>query len=103
MKSMKNMKTMFKVIAQTELTTVQKQDGSTIQKSTVVLQLTGGKYEDSFSATLLGTLATRRFAPGDVVWASLRFQSREYHPSQGGTAYLQDINVQEIIKMGGAE
>lgn len=97
------MKTIFKVIAQSEPVTVQKQDGSTIQKSTVVLQLTGGKYEDSFSATMLGTLATRRFVPGDVVWAALRFQAREYHPQQGGTTYLQDITVQEIIKMGGAE
>ena len=93
------MKTLFKVIAQTKPVTVQKQDGSTIQKSTVVLQLIGGKYEDSFSATLLGTLATRR----DVVWAALRFQAREYRPQQGGTTYLQDITVQEIIKMGGAE
>ena len=97
------MKTLFKVIAQTEPVNVQKQDGSTIQKSTVVLQLAGGKYEDSFSATLLGNLATRRLTPGDIVWASLRFQAREYHPQQGGTTYLQDISVQEIIKMGGAE
>ena len=35
------MKTLFKVIAHTEPVTVQKQDGSTIKKSTVVLQLTG--------------------------------------------------------------
>ena len=93
------MKTLFKVIAQTEPVNVQKQDGATM----VVLQLTGGKYEDSFSATMLGTVASRRFVPGDVVWASLRFQAREYHPQQGGTTYLQDITVQEIIKMGGAE
>ena len=79
------MKTLFKVIAQTEPVNVQKQDGSTIQKSTVVMQLIGGKFEDSFSATMLGTLATRRFAPGDIVWASLRFQAREYQPQQGCT------------------
>ena len=97
------MKTLFKVIAQTEPVNVQKQDGSTIQKSTVVMQLIGGKFEDSFSATLLGNLATRRLTPGDIVWAALRFQAREYHPQQGGTTYLQDITVQEIIKMGGAE
>ena len=97
------MKTLFKVIAQTEPVNVQKQDGSTIQKSTAVLQLAGGKYEDSFSATLLGNLAPRRLTPGDIVWAALRFQAREYHPQQGGTTYLQDITVQEIIKMGGAE
>ena len=97
------MKTLFKVIAQTEPVNVQKQDGSTIQKSTVVLQLAGGKYEDSFSATLLGNLATRRLTPGAIVWAALRFEAREYHPQQGGTTYLQDITVQEIIKMGGAE
>ena len=96
------MKTLFKLIAQSEPVTVQKQDGSTIQKSTVVLQLTGGKYEDSFSATMLGTLASQRFVPGDVVWAALRFQAREYHPQQGGTTYLQDINVQAILQLGGA-
>ena len=40
------MKTLFKVIAQSEPVNVQKQDGSTIKKSTVVLQLTGGKYDE---------------------------------------------------------
>ena len=97
------MKTLFKVIAQTEPVNVQKQDGSTIMKSTVVLQLIGGKYEDSFSDTLFGTLATRHLVPCDVVLAALRFQARAYRPQQGGTTYLQDITVQEIIKMGGAE
>ena len=97
------MKTLSKLIAQTEPVNVQKQDGSTIQKSTVVLQLTGGTYEDSFRATMLGTHRTRRFVPGDAAWAALPFQAREYHPQQGGRTYLQDITVQEIIKMGGAE
>ncbi|MCI6828828.1 MAG: hypothetical protein MR924_06160 [Prevotella sp.] len=99
------MKAMFKVIAQTQPVAVQKQDGSSIQKATIVIQELGGKYDNSFAATLLGNNATTKFTPGDVVWAALRFQAKDYHPKVNGVAdaskteYLQDIMVQEIVKM----
>ena len=97
----KTMKTLFRVLAQTEPSAVQKQDGSTIQKGTLILQEVGSRYEDSYVVTLLGTLATSAFYPGEVVWASLRFQAKEYHP--GGDparlAYLMDVTAQDIVRM----
>lgn len=86
------MKTLFKVVNQSQPSTVQKQDGTSISKCTIVLQEIGGKYENTFVATLLGNAATCRFYPGDYVWAALRFSSREYQ----GNAY-QDITVQDIV------
>lgn len=86
------MKTLFKVVNQSQPSTVQKQDGTSISKCTIILQEIGGKYENTFVATLLGNAATCRFYPGDYVWAALRFSSREYQ----GNAY-QDITVQDII------
>ena len=71
---------------------VQKQDGSSISKCTIVLAETGGKYENTFVCTLLGNAAQCHFFPNDLVWASLRFASREY---QGN--FYQDITVQDII------
>lgn len=86
------MKTLFKVVNQSQPTTVQKQDGSSISKCTIVLTEPGGKYENTFVCTLLGNAAQCRFFPNDLIWASLRFASREY---QGN--FYQDITVQDII------
>lgn len=97
------MKTMAKVIAQTQAVGVQKQDGSVIQKATLVVQEIGGKYDNSYAATLLGPLATQKFTPGDIVWVALRFSAKDYHPKVNGVAdpnkteYLQDIMVQDIV------
>ena len=86
------MKQFFKVIAQQEPFTVAKQDGSSLTKCQVVLQMLGGKYEDSFVCTLLGNSAMLKFYENDLVLASLRFQHNEY---QG--KFYQDITIQEII------
>lgn len=86
------MKSLFKVVNQSQPSTVQKQDGSSINKSTIVLQEIGSKYENTYVATLLGNVATCKFYPGDYVWAALRFNSREY---QGN--FYQDITVQDIV------
>lgn len=86
------MKTLLKVVNQSQPSTVQKQDGTSISKCIIVLQEIGGKYENTFVATLLGNAATCRFYPGDYVWAALRFSSREYQ----GNSY-QDITVQDIV------
>lgn len=85
------MKSIFKVIAQTEPQTINTQNGQT-QKSIVVLQELGGKYENSFTAALIGNQS--RFSPNALVYAALRFSSREY---QGN--WYQDITIQEIYPL----
>lgn len=86
------MKTFFKVVAQQEPFTVNKQDGSVLSKCVIVLQEIGGKYENSYVCTLLGNSATCKYYPGDLVYASLRFQHSEY---QG--KFYNEITVQDII------
>lgn len=83
------MKTLFKVVSQSDPVTINTQNGTT-QKSIIVLQELGGKYEDSYVASLLGNQI--KVFPGDFVWASLRFSARDYN----GSTY-QDITIQEII------
>jgi len=87
------MKKIFKIISQSEPITVQKQDGTTANLSTLVLQEFGGKYENSYVCTLSGNAATSKFYPGEVVLASLHFA----HHVHNGNPY-QDIFVQEIMK-----
>lgn len=90
------MKQIFKVVAQGETFNVpsQKAEGGQISKCTIVLQEFGGKYEDSFVATMLGNTAQCRFVENDLVVASLRFSTREYN----GQVY-QDIVVGDIEKV----
>ena len=83
------MKSLFKVVSQTDPVTINTQNGTT-QKTTFVLQEFGGKYENSYVASLLGNQA--KFYAGDIVWASLRFSAREYN----GSSY-QDITIQDIV------
>lgn len=83
------MKTLFKVISQSEPVSINTQNGQ-MQKSTIVLQEVGGKYENSFVASLIGGQV--KVCPGDIVWAALRFSAREYN----GSTY-QDITIQEIF------
>lgn len=83
------MKSLFKVVSQTEPVTINTQNGTT-QKSTVVLQEFGGKYEDSYVASLLGNQV--KFYAGDIIWASLRFSAREYN----GSSY-QDITMHDFV------
>lgn len=86
------MKTLFKVVAQQEPTQVTKQDGSTLNKCTIVLQEVGGKYENSFVCQLLGNAALCKFYPNDFVWAALRFQHSKY---QG--KFYNEITVLDIV------
>ncbi len=83
------MKSLFKVVSQTDPVTINTQNGTT-QKTTIVLQEFGSKYENSYVASLLGNQA--KFYAGDIVWASLRFSAREYN----GSSY-QDITIQDIV------
>ena len=90
------MKTFYRVTAQSEPFAVQSQkaEGGQISKCNIVLQELGGKYENSYVATILGEQAKIRFAKDDLVVASLRFSTREYN----GQIY-QDIVINEIIKL----
>ena len=90
------MKQILKVVAQSETFQVpsQKAEGGQISKCNIVLQELGGKYENSYVATILGEQAKTRFAKDDLVVAALRFSTREYN----GQVY-QDIMVNEICKL----
>ena len=90
------MKKFFRVIAQNEPFAVQSQkaEGGQISKCNIVLQELGGKFENSYVATILGEQANMRFAKDELVVASLRFSTREYN----GQVY-QDIMVNEIVKL----
>ena len=90
------MKNFFRVIAQSEPFAVQSQkaEGGQISKCNIVLQELGGKYENSYVATILGEQANMRFAKDELVVASLRFSTREYN----GQVY-QDILISEIVKL----
>ena len=90
------MKQIYKVTAQSETYSVpsQKAEGGQISKCNVVLQELGGKFENSYVATILGEQAKMRFEYKDLVVAALRFSTREYN----GQTY-QDIVVTEIVKL----
>ena len=112
------MKTLFKVINQSDPIQITKQDGSLTNKCSIVLQEIGGKYENTYVASLYGqptpnreqssslelpryeggkdakqiNAAVCKFYPNDYVWASLRFCSNEYQ----GRSYME-ATVQDII------
>ena len=90
------MKTFFRVMAQSDTFTVpsQKAEGGQTSKCNIVFQELGGKFENSYVATILGEQAKMRFELNDLVVASLRFSTREYN----GQVY-QDIMVNEIVKL----
>ena len=90
------MKQIFRVVSQSETIAVQSQKAESGQtsKCTITLQEFGGKYEDTFVATMLGNTAQCRFYKDDLVMASLRFTTREYN----GQVY-QDIVVNDICKV----
>ena len=88
------MKQLFRVVSQTPAVSVQRQDGTQTQKCTLVLQELGGKYENNYAATMLGNMASLRFQPNDMVFASLRFSTREYNQQ-----FYMDCTVQDIVRI----
>ena len=90
------MKSIFKVTAQSEPFAVQSQkaEGGQISKCNIVLQELGGKFENSYVATILGEQANMHFVKNELVVASLRFSTREYNGQ-----IFQGIVVNEIIKI----
>ena len=71
----------------------EKCEGGVLNKRSLVLQELGGKYENSYVVTALGNLASIQFDEGEIVIATLRFQSREYN----GQMFM-DVVATEIIK-----
>ena len=67
----------------------EKSDDGVLNKRTLV----GGKYANCYVVTALGNLATIQFDEGDIVIATLRFQSREYN----GQMFM-DVVATELIK-----
>ena len=94
------MKNLFKVQAQsvTFFVPSQKAEGGQLPKCNIVLKELGGKFENSYVATILGDQARIRFEKDELVIAALRFSTREYN----GQVY-QDIMVNEIIKVMSSE
>lgn len=88
------MKQIFRVVSQTQPVSVQRQDGTQTQKCTLVVQELGGKYDNSFAATMLGNMASLKFYPNDIVYACLRFSTREYNQQ----VYM-DCTVQDIVRI----
>lgn len=85
----------YKVAAQGQPATIERQDGSTLQKCDITLQEFGERGEyGKVAATLIGPHALRRWQPGDTVAARLRYTTHDYE----GRAY-QDITVTDIIKL----
>ena len=82
----------YKVISQSETINISRQDGTTTQKSVLVLQELGGQYANTFAAALLGNQV--RFFSGDLVAAALRFTTHEYQQQ-----HYQDVQVMEVRKI----
>ena len=71
----------------------EKSENGILNKRQLVLQELGGKYEPTYVVSALGNLATLEFSEGDIVIATLKFQSREYN----GQIFM-DVIATEIIK-----
>ena len=83
----------LKVMAQTEPVYVpsKKTDSGQVAKSMIRLKELGGDYEDEYICAMFGNLALCKFAVGNTVIASLRFQT---HESNG--SYFQDVVASEV-------
>ena len=71
----------------------EKAENGQLNKRQLVLQELGGKYEPTYVVTALGNLAALQFSEGELVYVTMRFQSREYN----GQTYM-DIIATELIK-----
>ena len=90
------MKNLMKVVTCGEMFTVrsEKAEGGSLNKRNLILQEIGGKFENQYAVTTLGSLAQCEYHPGEYVWVALRFQTREYNGQ-----VFQDITAVEIIKV----
>lgn len=87
---------LLKVVAQTNVIYVpsKKRESGELAKSYIRLRELGGQYENEYLCALFGNLASCVFNEGDLVVASLRFQTHEANGQ-----YYQDIVVNDLIKI----
>jgi hypothetical protein len=88
---------LFRVVSQGVVTYVpsSKQEGGQLAKSIIRLkEFGGGKFGDEYACTLFGNLAQCRFAEGELVAASLRFQVHEVN----GAVY-QEVIANDVVKL----
>ena len=72
-----------------------KQEGGQLAKCIIRLkEFGGGKFGDEYACTMFGNLAQCRFAEGDLVAASLRFQVHEVN----GNCY-QEIIANDVVSI----
>ena len=57
----------------------EKSENGELKKRQLVLKELGGKYESHYVVTALAEQAEKDFKAGDLVFATMRFQSREYN------------------------
>ena len=91
------MTNIYRVVSQGDVTYVasQKAEGGQLAKCLIRLkEFGGGKFGNEYIATLFGNLAQCRFAEGDLVVASLRFQVHEVN----GAAY-EEIVANDVVKI----
>lgn len=85
----------LKIVAQDELKFVPSRKTESGQVAKRVIRLKDiDDYGDEFLCTVFGNLAQCNFYAGDVVAASLRFQTRE-----ASGAWYQDIICTNIVKL----
>ena len=86
----------LRVVSSGEMISVksEKSENGVLNKRNLVLQELGGKYENSYVVTALGNLASLVFQEGDLIIATLRFQTREYN----GQVFM-DVTATELRKM----
>lgn len=72
----------------------EKSENGQLNKRNLVLKELGSQYEDEYLCALFGSLATCQFAEGELVAASLRFQTHEVNGQ-----FYQDIVANDIVKL----
>jgi hypothetical protein len=92
------METKFlRVVSQSDVTYIPstKQEGGQLAKCLIRLKEFGGsKYGDEYACTMFGNLAQYRFAEGELVVASLRFQVHEVNSN-----CYQEILVNDVVSI----
>ena len=83
---------LLRVVSSGEMISVksEKSENGVLNKRILVLQELGGKYENCYVVTNLATLT---FEKNELVFATMRFQTREYN----GQVFM-DIVATEVVK-----
>lgn len=86
----------LKVVAQGNPINVpsKKTESGLLAKCMIRLKELGGDYENEYICAMFGNLALCRFAEGDMVVATLRFQTHEANGS-----FYQDVVANDVIKL----